>query len=408
MQYISDLLSFLKENAAYLTIPFVSAFVGWFTNWLALKMTFYPVKYFGIKPFGWQGIIPSKAKKMAETAVDLWTSKLLNLEDEFARIKPDIIAEEMKPAIDRLSREIIEEVMKAQLPLIWKASTPGMKADIYNRVSRELPLIVAKMMEEVKNHFSELLDLKSLAVSTLTQNRELLNQVFIKCGYKEFKFIEKSGFYFGFIFGLVQMVVWYFFPVWWTLPVAGFMVGFFTNDLALKLIFRPLNPIKLGKLEIQGLFIKRQNEVSEEYSRIVAARVITIEHIFEYIIRGPGREKLTRIVEKQMEKTIADAVGNNKKWIDLMVGENIFYYIRNIATFRFMQELPMNIRHVFGYAENAMNLEYLLKGKMKSLSPAEFEAFLRPVFKEDELTLILVGAVLGGLAGLSQYLILFS
>lgn len=408
MQYISEFLSFLKENAAYLTIPFVSAFVGWFTNWLAIKMTFYPVKYFGIKPLGWQGIIPSKAKKMAETAVDLWTSKLLNLEDEFAKINPKEIAEEMKPAIDRLSREIIEEVMKAQLPLIWKASTPGMKADIYNRVSRELPIIVAKMMEEVKNHFSELLDLKSLAVSTLTQNRKLLNQVFINCGYKEFKFIEKSGLYFGFLFGLLQMVIWYFYPAWWTLPIAGFLVGFFTNDLALKLIFRPLYPIKIGKLEIQGLFIKRQNEVSDEYSRIVAARVITIEHIFEYIIRGPGREKLTRIVEKQMEKTISDAVGNNKKWIDIMAGENIFYYIRNIATFRFMQELPMNIRHVFGYAENALNLEYLLKSKMKSLSPAEFEAFLRPVFKEDELTLILVGAFLGGLAGLSQYLILFS
>lgn len=73
-----------------------------------------------------------------------------------------------------------------------------------------------------------------------------------------------------------------------------------------------------------------------------------------------------------------------------------------------MQELPMNIRHVFGYAENALDLEHIFREKMQGLSPLEFESFLRPVFKEDETTLIIVGAILGGLAGLVQYFIFFT
>ena len=72
-----------------------------------------------------------------------------------------------------------------------------------------------------------------------------------------------------------------------------------------------------------------------------------------------------------------------------------------------MQELPMNIRHVFGYAENALDLEHILREKMIDLPPEEFEAFLRPVFQEDEKTLILIGAMLGGLAGIVQYFIFF-
>ena len=67
----------------------------------------------------------------------------------------------------------------------------------------------------------------------------------------------------------------------------------------------------------------------------------------------------------------------------------------------------MNIRHVFGYAENALDLERILQEKMIGLPPMEFESFLRPVFKEDETTLIIIGAVLGGLAGLIQYFIFF-
>lgn len=400
---ILDILQYIP----YVSIPVVSALVGWVTNIIALKMTFYPVNYVGIRPFGWQGIIPSKARKMAETAVDLWTTKLLDIGVQFSKIMPEKVAIEMGPAIENLSRQIIDEVMEAKLPKVWRQAPEVLKKNVYDRVSQSLPVIVEEMMKEVKSQVYDMLDLKYLAVSSLTQNKELLNLMFLKCGEQEFKFIKKSGLYFGFLFGLLQMGIWYFFPIWWILPLFGIMVGYSTNFLAIRLIFRPLNPIKIGKLEIQGMFIRRQIEVSTEYSRIVASKIITIENIFEYIIRGPGSERLRSIVSRQIENTINDTAGLIKSLVEISMGSKLFIHIRNIACFRFMQELPMNIRHVFGYAENALNLEQILREKMISLSTREFEAFLRPVFKEDEMKLIVIGAVLGGVAGILQYLIFF-
>ncbi|MDZ7604084.1 MAG: hypothetical protein U5K79_00525 [Cyclobacteriaceae bacterium] len=405
---MENLLGNIIDNLPYFTIPFVSAFVGWITNLIAIKMTFYPLKYRGIRPFGWQGIIPSKARKMAETAVDLWTSKLIDLETQFAKIKPEKVAEEMTPSIDYLSKEIIDEVMEAKMPRIWRQIPEVIKKNLYEDVGKSLPVIVEEMMKDIKRDFSNMLDLKTLAVSSLTRNKKLLNQMFLKCGEQEFRFIIRSGFYFGFLFGLIQMLVWYFIPMWWILPVFGILVGYFTNYLALQLIFRPLKPIKIGNLSIQGMFIKRQREVSEEYSRMVASNIITIESIFEYIIRGPGSTRLRKIVRRQIDKTINETAGVLRSTLEAYTGSRMFVHIRNIACFRFMQELPMNIRHVFGYAENALDLEAILREKMSALSPIEFEAFLRPVFKEDETTLILIGAALGGIAGLAQYFIAFS
>ncbi len=404
---IESVWHWIIENLPYLTIPVISAFVGWITNFIAIKMTFYPIEFVGIKPIGWQGIVPSKAIKMAETAVDLWTSKLIDLETEFDKIKPKRVAEEMEQSVDDLSRKIIDEVMEAKLPKIWHKMPETVRKKLYQNISEQLPDLVEHMMIDVQKNFSEMLDLKYLAVSSLTQNKALLNQMFLQCGEAEFKFIIRSGLYFGFLFGLVQMVVWYYFPHWWILPLFGLLVGYMTNYLALQLIFRPLNPIKIGKFTIQGLFIKRQKEVSTEYSRLVASKIITVEHIFEYIVRGPAAKKLSEFVRNEIEVAIKDAVGVTKSLIEYSLGENIFEYIGNIACFRFMQELPMNIRFVFGYAENALDLENILRESMLSLSPVEFEAFLRPVFKEDETTLILVGAALGGIAGLLQYFLLF-
>ena len=42
---------------------------------------------------------------------------------------------------------------------------------------------------------------------------------------------------------------------------------------------------------------------------------------------------------------------------------------------------------------------------MNLLSPAEFQQVLRPIFQEDEFTLIVAGGILGGLAGLLQWYI---
>jgi uncharacterized membrane protein YheB (UPF0754 family) len=175
---LGDILDFLP----YVSIPIVSALVGWFTNVLALKMTFYPIRFIGIRPFGWQGIIPSKAKKMAETAVDLWTTKLLDIGTEFSKIEPESIAKEMGPSINQLSRQIIDEVMEAKLSRVWDRTPHQLKEMVYANVSENLPLIVEEMMEDVKGNISEMLDLRYLAVSSLTQNKALLNQMFLTCG----------------------------------------------------------------------------------------------------------------------------------------------------------------------------------------------------------------------------------
>jgi hypothetical protein len=41
----------LLTYGSYLLIPFIAGLAGWGTNWLAIKMTFYPLEYVGRFPF---------------------------------------------------------------------------------------------------------------------------------------------------------------------------------------------------------------------------------------------------------------------------------------------------------------------------------------------------------------------
>lgn len=81
--------------------------------------------------------------------------------------------------------------------------------------------------------------------------------------------------------------------------------------------------------------------------------------------------------------------------------------MKKIAVNKTIKELPRSVKPVFSYAEKAMDLNTIFRTKMIGLSPPDFVAFLRPVFQEDELKLILVGAVLGMAAGFAQLYFVF-
>lgn len=396
----------LIQLLQFISIPFVGAFIGWFTNMVAIKMTFYPLNFIGIKPWlGWQGIIPAKSIKMAGKVVDVMTNKLIKIEDEFAKIDAERVAAEMKPDLEFLCQNIIDEVMNKEAKAAWRAVPDAAKNIIYQKASIDFPVSIKAMMEEIKAKSATLVNFEALISEELTRDKTMLNKLFMECGHKEFKFIEMSGLYFGFLFGLIQMALWYFFPVWWILPLFGLINGYLTNWIALKLIFHPEKPIYIGKWKLQGLFIKRQAEVSEAYAKIMATDVLTSEKIFEKMLRSSASNSLTEIILVYVEKAVDLAVGNSKYLIHLFKGKQKYKEIKTLARKRFMQMLPLSLKSVLRYTDKAIAIERTLSNKLIGLSAEEFVAILHPVFEEDEWILIAVGAALGLVAGFLQLLI---
>lgn len=404
---INNLHGFL-DWLPYIVIPFVSALVGWITNILAIKMTFYPIDYKGIRPFGWQGIIPKKAPKMAIMSVDLMTKSLIDPQEIFGRLDPKTISEKMKNSLEPVAERITDEVMNAQIPEIWKNLTYNQKDFFYESVRQKLPIAVKNTMADVQKDVNSLLDLKKLTIHALLEDKSITNRIFLNVGSKEFKFIEQSGLYFGFLFGLFQLTVTLIYNPFWMMPLAGLCVGYLTNFLAIKLIFKPTNPKKIGPFVLQGLFLKRQKEVAREYAEIVTSKILTTENLFDAIFRNPSSSQIRIIIYEHISELIDNVTGKSRKILELLKGEKVMKIMKNIALFRFMQELPICLRDTFRYAEDNMKLKENLRTKMASIPSEEFVGFLRPVFQEDELKLILIGAFLGSIAGAVQYLISFA
>lgn len=397
------------ETWKYISIPFVAAVVGWATNWVAIKLTFLPLEFRGVRPFlGWQGIIPSKAGKMAAIFAESTMFRLGTLSEIFRHMDPDRMADHITGVIDPHVEEYTNEVMfYGGSGSLWRALPAAVKSRIYARVREELPNLVHRLMADVGEQVEDLVDFKHMLVSELEGDKQLLNRLFLESGEEEFKFIIKSGLYFGFLFGLVQLAVWLFHRAWWVLPVFGGFVGYVTNWIAINLIFRPLYPKRIGPWTVQGLFLRRQKEVAAVWCHLVTREIVTIRQIIEAMLFGPRSERSRDLVKRHIQPVADEALGTLRPAAELAIGSGRLEGIRRSVGDKAVEVSIEPFKH-WGFNEDrASVLEGLLRERMESLPPNEFQDLLRPCFQEDEWKLIVMGGVLGFLAGLAQLLLVF-
>jgi uncharacterized membrane protein YheB (UPF0754 family) len=184
------------------------------------------------------------------------------------------------------------------------------------------------------------------------------------------------------------------------MPVFGLFTGWFTDWLALKMIFQPKEPVRyLGIFEWQGLFIKRREEVAAQYGALIAQEILTPRNIMDAILRGPLSDRLFGMVQKQVRRVVDEQAGLAKPLVVFAVGTARYQEMKEVVARKVMERLPDTMRHIEKYAGDAMDIRNTLVSKMQQLTNDEFEGILRPAFRQDEWKLIAVGAVLGFLVG---------
>jgi len=403
MDVITDAIT---SDPLVLIIPFIAGVVGWFTNVVAVKMMFYPLNFIGIPPvFGWQGVVPAHAKELAAKSTDIITTKLINLRMVFDEFDAEGFSGNLDTALEELTDEIIKETAEKYAPDQWKQMPDPVKAQIRTMLRSEIQAVSVKILADMGACIEDLIDLKEIVVETAHRDRALIGEMFQTTGSAEFKFIKISGLYFGFLFGVVQLAVWLFYPAWWVLPFFGFFVGYVTNWLAIKLIFEPKNPTKIGPFTVQGLFHKRQKEVAKEFATLVSSEILNTDNMVKQMSTGAPGKKLYGITEKHIGELL-EKYQKNPMTAALAPGAD-WNEIRSEINVRIREELPKPGGFLYIFVGRAIDVYGELLTRMTALDSESFEGVLRPAFQKDEWKLILAGGVLGLAAGIAQVVYLF-
>ncbi|MCY4731787.1 hypothetical protein KY092_14605 [Natronomonas gomsonensis] len=430
LQFGVDIRGLLAAvNLRLLLIPPITGVIGYITNWVAIRMLFKPVEFRGIDVpglevvttalpqrvrqipgmmqgrIGWQGIIPSRARKMGSISVDTGISKIASQREFYEEFDAERIAEHMLAEGSEDIHRMVEEIIREKQPQLWRDSPEATRRLVHARVSQQLPEVTYRITERIGENIDELLDIKLMVMNHLGENPELVNRIFLETGEREFDFLVKSGFIFGTLLGCFSIPLFVFIDRWWVLPVAGVFVGYFTNWLALKMIFQPMKPHEVGPFTIQGLFIRRQNEASETYASIVAEEVINLENVARNLLNGPNADRTRKMIAEELREAVDSSMGLAAPLLRFTTGPRQYDAIREGIADRGVEYAIEPMSDPEFNAERSEAIQRLMAGRMKDLPPEEFARMLRAAFKEDEWLLIGVGAALGFVAGWVQLLV---
>ncbi|MEM7182398.1 MAG: DUF445 family protein [Spirochaetota bacterium] len=406
----STILQWLQQPdlIKYISIPITCAFVGWLTNFIAVRMIFHPAEFIGWGKLGWKGIIPNHAVKMSGKIAKVLTERLVKPNELYAKVDPNQINYLIHDLIKDKAEEIVKAVVKGENPVIWSLLSDSMKKDLADELQKEIPKQIVAVYESFGKDLDSVLELDEIIQNSLSgKNTSVLIEMFQRCSAAEFRFIIISGIYFGMLIGFIQLLFIKILGQPWTMPVMGVVVGYLTNWLALQMIFLPLEEKRFGFFKYQGLFLRRQDEVSQEFAAVVANNVLNTSNLIKLIFTGKGGDLLAKLIIEKAHQLADEKVKEKVPMAPMLLGSAKIEKIKEVVAEKILLILPEIANNVGDHLTTSLEIDKTIYERLRVLPKAEFEDLLHSVFKEDEMTLILLGALLGGLVGLIQASLVF-
>jgi uncharacterized membrane protein YheB (UPF0754 family) len=195
-------------NIITILIPFISAFIGWLTNHLAISMIFRPHLPLNFGIFKIQGLLPKRKDEIAKRLAETIESNLISTEDITSALMTEQSLNSIESLLESRMRQFLDEKLVAVNPMLGAFINDELKSAIVRMfmeyMKDELPELISKMVEGAQGGLNtrEMI-LEKIDKMDLNQAESLVRSV----AKKELGFIEWFGAFLGFLIGLIQSLI---------------------------------------------------------------------------------------------------------------------------------------------------------------------------------------------------------
>jgi uncharacterized membrane protein YheB (UPF0754 family) len=187
-----------------------------------------------------------------------------------------------------------------------------------------------------------------------------------------------------------------------SIPFISAFIGWFTNWIAIKMLFHPKEPKKILFLTFHGVFPKRQRQFAEKLGKLVSTELLSFKEIEEKIVNPENLKKLMPFVEGKVDDFLRRKLSDAFPIISMFIGDSTINQLKTI----FMAELeiifPEMIASYMKNLESQLDLEKIVTEKVYGFSSDKMEAILNQIMSKEFKFIEVIGAVLGFIIGLLQ------
>lgn len=184
------------------------------------------------------------------------------------------------------------------------------------------------------------------------------------------------------------------------LTIVGGLIGWITNILAIRLLFRPITPIKIPilNIEILGLIPKRKNEIAANIGEVISNELLSMDDILEQALTNSNGENFNSYIIDKIKNIINEKLNIIPIPFRMMATP----YIDDILN----KEVPNAINEIsndlLSKAKENVNIQAIVEEKINELDLEQLEDIIIKVAKKELKHIEILGLVLGALIGVLQ------
>ncbi len=186
------------------------------------------------------------------------------------------------------------------------------------------------------------------------------------------------------------------------LVLIGGLIGWITNKVAIKMLFRPINPHKILGVTFQGVFPRRKDQMAISLADTIEKELLSKEVIMDQLL---GEEKLEAIKSKLKETLIEKLVEAIPPVVAMFLGGDVRSFVTKYINKNGDEMFEQMVDEFRSVGIENLDIREIVRKRIDSLDFVEFEKIIFGLMNKELHFVEIIGLFLGAFIGIIQYLV---
>ncbi|WP_294707136.1 DUF445 family protein [uncultured Fusobacterium sp.] len=185
----------------------------------------------------------------------------------------------------------------------------------------------------------------------------------------------------------------------------GAMIGWITNYIAIKMLFRPYKEMNFLFFKIQGLIPKRRSEIAISIADTVQKELISLKDITSSLNADELEEKMGTVIDKILEEKLESEITKKFPMLAMFLSDEIISKIKSMIKTSILENKETIINMFTSYLEEKVDFKKIIIENVEAFSLEKLEEITYSLAKKELKHIEVIGAILGGIIGVFQFAI---
>ncbi|MEQ8764593.1 MAG: DUF445 family protein [Planctomycetota bacterium] len=191
----------------------------------------------------------------------------------------------------------------------------------------------------------------------------------------------------------------------WLFPFIGAAIGWFTNYLAVRMIFRPREPRRILGLRIHGLLPRRRHEFAQSIAETVERELVSSDDVRRVLSQPETHRHVVDVIGSKLDQAIKNRLTDLPPMVKMFVNDDLIAKLRGGLVKELDSLVPEIMDGVLDNVEHQLDFKKMVHDRIEAFPMGQLEAIVLRIAKKELRSIEILGGVLGFLIGLIQVLL---